>query len=130
MNYNGVGIVILHPDMKHVLMVLDSRSRLWSFPKGRAESGDPFPLATGIREVLEETDFEYVRDYVVTDIQKRGIYGNYLLYDGVSLRETLITTSKPSENVDEIAWVPICHASTLNKNYTTWQYCVTHGWES
>lgn len=127
-DYNGVGIVIFHPDMRSVLMICDSRSRKWSFPKGRVEESDAYPLATGIREVEEETGFIHLHDYRVDPI-KKGIYGNYLLYEGLSLRDTLVCDYKLDEYVEQISWIPIENVSKLDKNYTSWQFSVSRGWE-
>ena len=125
--YHGVGIAILNTAGDCVLMIRDSRSQKWSFPKGRVESFDAFPLATGIREVAEETNFHYKRDYLV-DVDKKGIYGSYLLYEGNALRETLVSTSKREEFVDEIAWISLNNLGELTKNYPTRRYCEAHGW--
>lgn len=127
-DYTGVGIVIFHPNMNNVLMICDSRSKKWSFPKGQVEESDVFPLATGIREVKEETGFVHLQDYTVDPI-KNAKYGNYILYEGISLRDTLVCDHRLDEYVEKIEWISVHDVSKLDKNYTSWQFCKSRGWE-
>lgn len=112
MAYQGVGIVLYSPDMGSILMIRDSRSMKWSFPKGHTEDYDAFPLATGIREMYEETRFTYLQDYVV-NFHTSKIYGKYLLYEGVSLHMNLILKHNFEEYVDKVAWIPIVKLLSL-----------------
>lgn len=127
-DYNGVGIVIFHPDREHVLMICDSRSKKWSFPKGQVEECDVCTVATGIREVKEETGFVYLHDYTI-DLYSSEKYGNYMLYEGQSLRDTLVYENRPDEYVEKVSWIPIEGVSKLDKNYPSWQFSVSRGWE-
>jgi len=55
MTYIGAGFIILSPDYTHTLLVNDSRSHKWGFPKGHKEKVDENDLETAVRECNEET---------------------------------------------------------------------------
>jgi ADP-ribose pyrophosphatase YjhB (NUDIX family) len=61
-NMNGAGILLFNSNYSKILLVCDSRSSKWSFPKGRFEKNETV-RDTAIREMQEETEFEYPVDY-------------------------------------------------------------------
>lgn len=104
-------------------MIRDSRNQKWSFPKGGVEESDPFQLATGIREVYEETGFQYMKDYSVDLTKKPDIIGSCALYEGHGFHNDLIFSQKLYEHVEEVAWIPKNKVCELEKNYSTKWYC-------
>ena len=66
MNYAGAGLILLSSDLTHTLLVHDTRSGKWGFPKGHRETFDKSDLDCAIREVNEETGL-VADDFVVQD---------------------------------------------------------------
>ena len=66
MNYAGAGLILLSSDLTHTLLVHDTRSGKWGFPKGHRETYDKSDLDCAIREVGEETGLT-ADDFVVQD---------------------------------------------------------------
>ena len=110
------GIIIFNPNGDAVLMIRDSRNRMWSFPKGGWERCDSSQLKTAVREVREETGFLYDIDYSV-DLggEILDILG-YVFFQGVASRTELYMTENLQEYVARIEWVPLERLSTLRMN--------------
>jgi 8-oxo-dGTP pyrophosphatase MutT (NUDIX family) len=120
----GAGIVLYNPARTHILLICDSRSNKWSFPKGHRESYDRSLLCTAVREMHEETDFRPCDDYNVK-WTPLGIFGDYTLFQANGLHTDLHCTSKLSEHVAAIQWVPVQDIWHLRLNYPTKAYLKT-----
>ncbi|NBQ48939.1 MAG: NUDIX domain-containing protein [Sphingobacteriia bacterium] len=64
MSYAGAGFILFTSDLQSVLLVHDSRSKKWGFPKGHREKEDENDIATATRETWEETGL-IKEDYVI-----------------------------------------------------------------
>jgi len=64
MSYAGAGFILFTHDLQSVLLVLDSRSKKWGFPKGHRELKDENDIATATRETWEETGL-VKEDYII-----------------------------------------------------------------
>jgi 8-oxo-dGTP pyrophosphatase MutT (NUDIX family) len=108
------GLVIYHPHMAAVLLVRDTRTDKWSFPKGRAESYDRDLITTAIRETHEETGFVLNTHYklTTTDWEFTSVY----LVRANALTAALPFTSCAEQHVAEVAWVHIRDILRLNGN--------------
>jgi 8-oxo-dGTP pyrophosphatase MutT (NUDIX family) len=58
MSYVGAGFIILSPECTHTLLVNDSRSKKWGFPKGRRNNQEK-DYNCAVREFCEETGYEF-----------------------------------------------------------------------
>lgn len=112
---DGAGLVIYHPSAWAVLLVRDTRTDLWSFPKGRAEAWDRDLIDTAVRETYEETG-------MVLDINYRLLsrdleaYGNTYLTYAEATTADLPFICCAEQHVAEVAWVPV-HDIPLQANF-------------
>ncbi len=114
------GVIVLHPTDDAVLMIRDSRNRMWSFPKGGWERCDNSQLATAVREVREETGFIYKKDYqIFLGAEIFDIQG-YVFFQGVASRAELYMTENLQEFVAEVAWIPFERAQGMRTNRVTY----------
>lgn len=126
--YAGAGFVLLSPDRQSVLLVHDTRSGKWGFPKGHKEACDAADIDTAIRECKEETGLT-ATDYVIYNepfkISKGSqsyIFRYAFLKEG---RETAVVSLNPRE-ISALQWVPVqrlLEAQTIvdgNKYLRTW----------
>jgi 8-oxo-dGTP pyrophosphatase MutT (NUDIX family) len=126
--YAGAGFVLLSPDRQSVLLVHDTRSGKWGFPKGHRETCDSNDIDTAIRECKEETGLT-ATDYVIHNepfkISKGSqsyIFRYAFLKEG---RESAVTSLNPRE-ISALQWVPVqrlLEAQTIvdgNKYLRTW----------
>jgi 8-oxo-dGTP pyrophosphatase MutT (NUDIX family) len=117
------GIVIHHPTEDAVLMVRDSRNNMWSFPKGGHESYDSSQLSTAIREVREETGFEYRKDYDVLQWLDIVDIHSYVFFRGVATRRKLLFKRCDGEYIQNVAWIPCQILQKLRMNYVSFVAC-------
>ena len=105
----AAGGVLWRAEGDDVLVALVHRPRYgdWSFPKGKLERGE-HPVLGAIREIQEETGFASLPGrslgqtrYDMGAVPKRVRYWAMQAQDGAFA---------PSEEVDEIRWVPPCVA--------------------
>jgi 8-oxo-dGTP pyrophosphatase MutT (NUDIX family) len=114
------GLILYHPDNDAILLIRDSRSHMWSFPKGGRERCDSSQLRTAVREVREETGFIENADYHVflgediLDIQ------GYVFFQGLATRTELYMTENLREHVANIEWVPFDRLRSLRLNHVTY----------
>lgn len=113
------GIVIFHPTEDAVLMIRDSRNRMWSFPKGGWERCDSSQLKTGVREVREETGFLYNTDYRVFLGSEIFDIQGYVFFQGIASRTDLYMTENLQEYVARIEWVPFERLGSLRMNHVS-----------
>jgi len=56
MKYVGAGFILFSSDLTHIMLVCESKTKKWGFPKGHAEPIDcEDSLRTAVREMTEET---------------------------------------------------------------------------
>lgn len=117
----GAGLAIFHPTQWSVLLIRDTRTNMWSFPKGRAESYDGDLVDTAVRETYEETGF-------IKDIHYRLLSRTYKLYGNTNIlwaeatSPTLVFSSCIEQNVAEVAWIPISAIQSINAIYVVRQW--------
>jgi 8-oxo-dGTP pyrophosphatase MutT (NUDIX family) len=111
----GAGLVIFHPSQSSILLVRDTRTDLWSFPKGRAESYDRDLVDTAVRETYEETGFVKDVNYrLLSHVSK--LYGNTNILWAEATSPTLVFDSCIEQHVAEVAWIPISQIPHLKAN--------------
>lgn len=118
--------LILTNDKGEYLVVKDSRSHKWSFPKGGKEDYDKYLTNTAEREMFEETGFLLEKDYVynphnhVCAINQTKEYCSiYYFFVGKSLKNDLYFTQKLDEHITEIKFVSAYDLMRMNINYVT-----------
>ncbi len=80
--YDGGGVILFN-SYNQVLLVQDTFTKKWSFPKGRVEKEDcDFPIVTAIRETKEETGLQYMTDYIINSFEPVMIHYNTYLFRG------------------------------------------------
>lgn len=106
------GAVLLSPNLDCVALVSNRRVRNWSFPKGKANSGeDEFDCA--VREVLEETGVD-VRGYIdPTSVISLSLPGRSVrLFIGIIPKDVKFA-SKCKEEVTDVAWIKLATIDTI-----------------
>lgn len=128
MNYAGAGLILLSSDLTSTLLVHDTRSAKWGFPKGHREPEDANDLQTAVREMWEETGL-VATDYKVCDesfkISKGG--GSYIFRYAIANEQARNKTKPgPAHEISALEWVPLqtlLEAQTVldgNKYLRTW----------
>lgn len=110
MSYAGAGFVLLSSDLYSILLVHDSRSNKWGFPKGHREAYDADDLATAKRELLEETGITEDQYFVHNETFKiKKGSGSYIFRYAILNQETQYVklVPGPSYEIRDVAWVPI-----------------------
>lgn len=111
MNYAGAGFILLSSDLTQLLLVHDTRSGKWGFPKGHRESYDVSDLATAVRECREETGLLHTIDYAVHDdpfkISKGGssYLFRYAVLNGAATKDRL--RAGPAHEIAGLEWISI-----------------------
>jgi len=116
MSYIGSGFILLSHDLKKMLLVHDTRSKKWGFPKGHREETDANDLDTAVRECHEETGLT-TNDYIVHNEPFRVSKGSqsYIFRYAVlhEYSRTRIHSSSPQE-ISELRWVPVSEILAAN----------------
>lgn len=114
----GAGVAIFHPTEWSVLMIRDTRTNIWSLPKGRTEPQDHDVIDTAVRETIEETGFVVNVHYrLLSRVAK--LYGNTHVLWAEATSPTLVFDSCIDQHVAEVAWIPISSIKSIKANYTT-----------
>ena len=120
MSYVGAGFIILSPECTHTLLVNDSRSKKWGFPKGHREKEDNDDLATAVRECHEETGL-IASDYKVHNEVFRVSKGSQSYLFRYTILKTDMNKVKahpsPPNEIRECRWVPITDLMSANHIY-------------
>jgi 8-oxo-dGTP pyrophosphatase MutT (NUDIX family) len=120
MSYVGAGFIILSPECTHTLLVNDSRSKKWGFPKGHREKVDEDDLATAVRECNEETGLS-ASDYKVHSEVFRVSKGSQSYLFRYAILKTDMNKVKihpaPPNEISECRWVPIADLIGANQIY-------------
>jgi 8-oxo-dGTP pyrophosphatase MutT (NUDIX family) len=110
MNYAGAGFILLSSDLTHILLVHDTRSGKWGFPKGHREKYDSNDLATAMRECREETGLtsEHYKFYNETFKLSRGrnsyIFRYAILKNDMWMKDMI---AGPAHEIAGLEWVPL-----------------------
>lgn len=121
----GAGIVIYHPSDWAVLLIRDTRTNLWSFPKGRAEAYDRDLVDTAVRETFEETG-------MVLHVHYRLLSQYMEAYDKTRLMYAEATTANLpfisciEQHVAEVAWVCVQDIQRLKGNHSLRAWAAHH----
>jgi len=110
MNYAGAGFILLSSDLSTILLVNDTRTNKWGFPKGHREEYDANDLETSIREVKEETGLttEDYRVYPeVFKVSKGSHSYNFRYAVLIDEKRKANIVSGPAHEVGGLQWVPI-----------------------
>lgn len=118
---SGAGLVIYHPSVWAVLLVRDTRTNMWSFPKGRAETWDRDLVDTAVRETYEETGFVLDTHYrLLTRVFET--HGNTDILYAEAKTSTLPFCTCTEQHVAEVAWIAVQDIPTIHGNFPlrTW----------
>jgi len=116
MSYIGSGFILLSHDLKKMLLVHDTRSKKWGFPKGHREETDANDLDTAVRECHEETGLT-TNDYMVHNEPFRVSKGSQsYIFRYAVLHEHSRTRihSSSLQEISELRWVPVSEILAAN----------------
>ena len=121
--YIGDGIII-HNSNKEVLLVCDSRSGRWGFPKGHPENCDKkLAINTAVRECYEETGMCVINDYIIENMNPKRI-GKRLYFSGILLNEAFRNHNLNRNEIIDIRWWRldelIANENILNSDLRCW----------
>ena len=110
MNYTGAGLIVFSSDLTHILLVQDTRSGKWGFPKGHREIYDEDDFATAVRECREETGLvpgDYNIDCNTFKINKGA--GSYIFRYAILIGDYRYTRLQagPAYEVTNLEWIPL-----------------------
>src|SRR6478752_5057419 len=97
-----------------VLLVHRPKYDDWSFPKGKVDPGEHV-TATAVREVAEETGLD-IRLGPPLDHQRYAVAAGSKLvhyWAGRVVGDHDISTYRPNDEIDEVAWVPLSKADRV-----------------
>ena len=118
--------LILTNDKNEYLIVKDSRTKKWSFPKGGKEDCDKYLTDCAEREMFEETGFISDKDYIYNPqnhvccvSQTKQYCSVYYFFIGKALKNDLYFKQKLEENIEEVKFVSAYDLMRMNINYVT-----------
>ena len=118
--------LILTNDKNEYLVVKDSKSKKWSFPKGGKEEYEVYLTQTAEREMFEETGFVFGTDYIYNPchhicslVHTKEYSSLYYFFVGKCFRNELYFKQNLEENVEEIKFVCYDELIKMNMNYVT-----------
>jgi 8-oxo-dGTP pyrophosphatase MutT (NUDIX family) len=114
--------LILTNSKNEYLLVKDTRSKKWSFPKGGKEDFEVYLNQTAEREMLEETGFLLGRDYTYNPNHSLCSVVQTKEYCSVyykTLKDDLYFTQKLDEHIEEIRFVNAHDLVRMDTNYVT-----------
>ena len=121
MSYAGAGFILLSPECTHTLLVKDSRSKKWGFPKGHREAKDNNDdLATAMRECWEETGLVATDYYVHSDVFRVSKGSQSYLFRYAVLKGDMNRVKiypGPENEICECRWVSISELVNANQIY-------------
>ena len=128
MSFMGAGLILLSADGGSTLLVHDTRSGKWGFPKGHREAIDANEIATATRECFEETGLTPDDYFIHADAFKISKGSQSYLFHYAIMKEGSRTQLRkgPVHEIAGIAWVPLMSlfgAETVldgNKYLRTW----------
>jgi 8-oxo-dGTP diphosphatase len=108
--------VCIYNSIRGSILIVQSRGKLWGFPKGTIEPGETF-IECAVRELKEETniDLNPVELVKYITIKNRSVY---YIYDTLHEKGTMPANAGTVENdVTGISWVKInCLHNLVNQN--------------
>jgi 8-oxo-dGTP pyrophosphatase MutT (NUDIX family) len=121
--YIGAGVILTNPKQQYIL-VRDTRSGRWGFPKGHPETRDKKnPVNTAIRECEEETGLKPLVDYVI-DISNAKRIGKRLYFYGICNKESFDKASMPAREISDVQWwdfdTIVLNESVMNSDLRCW----------
>lgn len=129
MNYAGSGLILLSNDLLKTLLVHDTRSGKWGFPKGHREPQDSSDIETATRECYEETGLK-PDDYTIQmdsfKVSKGSQSYNFRYAVIKEEKRNLLIKPGPAYEIAAVQWVPVkqlLDASNVldgNKYLRTW----------
>lgn len=115
--YDGAGIILFN-SCNEVLLVQDTFSKRWSFPKGRVEIDDlDIPINTAIRETLEEAGLQHLIDYTLSSYDPIMIRFNTHFFKA-TLLENSNTPSTDGDNECSFRWASFHEITNTLWNHT------------
>lgn len=110
MNFAGAGLIVLSADMSSILLVHDTRSGKWGFPKGHREAVDSNDMATAVRECFEETgltpdDYTIYGDNFKINKGGQSYLFRYAILKNESRKDRL--RAGPAYEIAALDWVPL-----------------------
>jgi 8-oxo-dGTP pyrophosphatase MutT (NUDIX family) len=116
MSYIGSGFILFSNDLKKILLVHDTRSKKWGFPKGHREEEDTTDLETAVRECNEETGLS-TNDYIIHNESFRVSKGSqsYIFrYAVLNENSRTLIHSNSLQEISELRWVPLSEILAAN----------------
>ena len=111
------GGMIVFNKYKQFLLVKDSKTGKWSFPKGVVDECDKDnTFNTAVRECKEETSLELNKDYTMKSYTPMVFYETNYYYIAQLMRDINVKELKTDEEVSDVAWFD---AKKVRSNWAT-----------
>jgi hypothetical protein len=117
-SWKGAGIILLNSKCS-ILLVRDTKSKKFGFPKGHYEKYDKTPYDTALRELNEETglvenDFKLFSEYPILSKNKYYFWFGLLNENVQNIERCYITNDEPT--ISLVKYYNICKIKELDKN--------------
>jgi len=118
-SWKGAGIILFDKDDLSLLLVRDTKSKKFGFPKGHYEKYDKTPFDTAIRELNEETgltekDFELFSEYPIMSKNKYYFWFGIINESIIKIERFHITKNEPT--ISLVKYYYINKIKNLNAN--------------